>query len=391
MKLLPLLLAVIPLSHAGPVAPAAGVAPAVEIAPAVVQAAPVSKAPKAVKTPMNALTTEDMRYISAITAANSAWGPNMGANNPKWMSGIPDTTNLADISIPGTHDTMTFNIGQATGFGFVKCQNANLDLQYNSGIRFVDIRCHHENNRFEMYHGDFKLGKTFTDVIRSTGAFLDANPSEVIIMRVKHEGGDNGGKGTFVDQLNDYMKNNGDTKDIFARRHYVVNDEHTWPKLGQARGKFIMLTNYPGAQPGQGIPYGDETDMLTISDDYAVHAIQTKWDGCAAKLNGARSTSSAVDKRMWMTYTSGSPGMRNLDAVKFQPIYVAMGYPGFFGAGKYQGMNERAYNLLGSWGGRGRAGVVVMDFPGQGLVDYVWRLNFPSRQKTLAKKWARWF
>jgi 1-phosphatidylinositol phosphodiesterase len=63
-------------------------------------------------------------------ASNGAW-------NPRWMSRLPDTTRLSELTLPGTHDTGAYrtpaNVAAVT-------QTMTLRTQLDSGIRAWDIR-----------------------------------------------------------------------------------------------------------------------------------------------------------------------------------------------------------------------------------------------------------
>jgi 1-phosphatidylinositol phosphodiesterase len=73
------------------------------------------------------------------------------ANNPRWMTDLKDNVLLSELSIPGTHDTMSFYGGDA-----VQTQGMSLPNQLISGIRVLDIRCRNSRNTFPIYHGHVK-------------------------------------------------------------------------------------------------------------------------------------------------------------------------------------------------------------------------------------------
>ena len=52
-----------------------------------------------------------------------------------WMSMLPNSTKLKDVSIPGTHD-----LGARYGGDIVEAQSWTVKEQLNAGIRFLDIR-----------------------------------------------------------------------------------------------------------------------------------------------------------------------------------------------------------------------------------------------------------
>ena len=69
-------------------------------------------------------------------------------SHPDWMSWLPDDMYLGEISIPGTHDSISRHGGPIP-----ETQSLTLTQQFNAGIRFIDIRALHEGDSFAMVHG----------------------------------------------------------------------------------------------------------------------------------------------------------------------------------------------------------------------------------------------
>ncbi len=98
------------------------------------------------------------------------------------MKKYPDCVDIRTLRIVGTHDSYAYNQGP-----FVETQEWNVPTQLAHGIRFLDIRIGSKRD-LEIYHGPVSLGKTWAkDVIPELRAFLEANPSEVVLLRVKDE------------------------------------------------------------------------------------------------------------------------------------------------------------------------------------------------------------
>ena len=109
-----------------------------------------------------------------------------------WMSKIPDQTKLNQMSIPGTHDTMTAHAED--GFftlckgpwGQVYCltQEWKLLEQLRNGIRFIDIRISQDTTdprKFWIYHGRAFLDVTLKEVLDILAIFLTDQPTETVI------------------------------------------------------------------------------------------------------------------------------------------------------------------------------------------------------------------
>ena len=67
--------------------------------------------------------------------------------NQTWMGSFDDGVPLRQLSILGTHSSMS----QGTWGDAFQTQASSLDVQMQAGIRALDIRCRHQNNRFQIY------------------------------------------------------------------------------------------------------------------------------------------------------------------------------------------------------------------------------------------------
>lgn len=150
----------------------------------------------------------------------------------KWMSELGDELRLSAISMPGTHDSCAF-----AGSLLARCQSLSLGEQLSAGIRFLDVRCRHINDQFELYHSSFSLGDFFdTGVVEPCVNFLRRNPTETVLMLVSPE---------------HIPRNNRlEFDDLFLR--YIASTSQFWhlnghemPTLGQTRGKIVLLRRLP--------------------------------------------------------------------------------------------------------------------------------------------------
>lgn len=104
------------------------------------------------------------------------------ADNASWMSELPDSTRITNISIPGTHDS-TARLG---GASYV-CQTLSLSDQLSMGVRFFDIRLILANGILSCQHGRVSQNLRFTDVLTSMTTFLGQNPSEAVFVKIQQE------------------------------------------------------------------------------------------------------------------------------------------------------------------------------------------------------------
>ncbi|TGO84437.1 hypothetical protein BPOR_0505g00100 [Botrytis porri] len=157
-----------------------------------------------------------------------------------WMSNLSDETPLAALSIPGTHNSPTYHAALPS----VRCQAVSVKEQLNNGIRFLDIRVQPQDPNdpaaegLILVHSAFPVSLTghkyFRDLVNHVKVFLDANPTETVIMSVKREG-----VGKATDQQLSQILN-----------HHYTQDSTRWftgnriPALGEVRGKIVVIRRF---------------------------------------------------------------------------------------------------------------------------------------------------
>jgi hypothetical protein len=147
-----------------------------------------------------------------------------------WMDSIPDQKKLSEITIPGTHDSCTFKASPIS-----KCQNLPLPEQLEAGIRFIDIRCRHFEDAFQLHHGAEFLHLDFDYVLKSCRDFLKGHKRECIIMSVKEEHDAAGNKKTFEEVFDGYVQSDPNLWSL----------GNTIPTLSdQVRGKTVLLRRF---------------------------------------------------------------------------------------------------------------------------------------------------
>lgn len=160
------------------------------------------------------------------------------AHLESWMRELHNDSPLSMLSIPGTHNSPTCH----TALPSVRCQAVGVRQQLDNGVRFMDIRvsCSPDNDDLALVHSAFPISLTGTkylvDLLNETYSFLDANPSEVLLMSLKREGTGKGNDG----HLGRYLKNRYMAGDA-GRRWFT---EPRIPKLGKVRGKIVLVRRF---------------------------------------------------------------------------------------------------------------------------------------------------
>lgn len=327
--------------------------------------------------------------------------------HPDWMARVPDQTSLTSLSIPGTHDTETFDLVNNTK---MQCQNHDLKTQLRAGLRYFDIRGRMIIDEaaggegavpeIGIFHAQVYTGYTLEDVLITLFEFLEQYPTEGIIMRLKEEGPPVRRKpgGTFYDE-EEGQEQEADTtayKTTFeeAFNHYRLKNPSTepgstkhlltpWPSplapagspllptMAQLRGKVIVLYEFPTA-PGTayGVPW--TSPHISLEDLWIIvdlEHLEDKWEAIRTSLEAAGESPPGSDV-LFLSHLSASVGVI--------PIEAAAGPLEAVNGSMVEGMNDRTGRLLEKGvkdGQQGKTGVIMGDFPGQRLVDAILARN----------------
>ncbi len=302
------------------------------------------------------------------------------APNVNWMSKLPDSMRLSHMSIPGTHDTMA----QYLGFE-VQTQSMDLYTQLFSGVRVLDIRIMFEFNTFGLSHGAVPLPGNFDHVMQTVGGFLQAFPSETVLMRISDEENGLGNTIGFEDAFKTYWST---YSNVFWHPSGDTN-----PKLGDLRGKVVVLQHFSATGT-----YGLSYNNFNLQDNYTLSSnwdLYSKWSSVKNQLIAANQYT-GNESTMYMNYLSGSSGAA--------PYFVASGkvapdtnsnllstgettpafnnYPDFPRTAcvgsvctiSFEGTNGLTYSWLTA-SQRTRVGIIMADFPGPELINAIIALN----------------
>ncbi len=165
------------------------------------------------------------------------------SDTAEWMGHIEDDVYLSQITIPGTHNSCSRNVM----LGYVmRCQDTDVSTQLEDGYRYLDLRvamddkdgnkriklvhkfapCHKDGNLFSEY-------LYFEDVTKDLYTFLQAHPTETVIVNIKIED-DNHSVRDIQKLLLSEIKANKD--------YWYTEDEI--PTLGDARGRIVLATRF---------------------------------------------------------------------------------------------------------------------------------------------------
>ena len=275
-----------------------------------------------------------------------------------WMNRIPDNTSLANLSIPGTHNSGSLN-DPSLFSDSAKNQDKTYREQLDMGVRFLDIRNNNYEDEFWIYHGIVDQKHKFDHVLEEVDKFLAANPSETIIMGIKKEGADTGSTRSFEQTLMWYMK------ESHAEERWYTGT--TIPNLGDVRGKIVLLRRF-AADTIQGIdtdswqgtaPYRIKlrTGSIRIQDHYSVGDAEEKWRKILPMfLEAHKGDSDTLYLNLMSAHTKNWLGIPKISPISSK-VNLAMLY------------------LLKRFG-TGRLGVLIADYINKDLALRIVNANF---------------
>ncbi|KAK3099803.1 hypothetical protein FSP39_009967 [Pinctada imbricata] len=270
---------------------------------------------------------------------NSTETPDTKYDN--WVSLLLDDRSIADLSIPGTHQSVA-NAGLVWSW----CQSLSLEAQLSLGVRFFDIHLRHVDNNLPVYHAKVYQNSNLADVLKPIIEFLNVHTFEVVVMRIKEE--------VMTKQDDDYETTYN--RDVFCK---AVNDEiqrfpkeRFWfngdiPSLGDARGKIVLISDFYTDYP-LGIP----SSNLKVSDEWNVELGEKKWEIVRKHI---KEVIAGSRNELCITFTSAKGGLAS-------PGEIA------------NVVNAKLHSFV--CGKQERFGIIAMDYPGPQLIRDIIDSNF---------------
>ncbi|CAH7682899.1 PLC-like phosphodiesterase [Phakopsora pachyrhizi] len=226
-----------------------------------------------------------------------------------WMARISDSAQISSLSIPGTHDSATWNYTQATQAALnpitgvlppaiaFQCQSRSLFQMLGDGVRFFDLRVGYLPGLKELgfFHAAALLDPkaALKDVLLGFYLWLDDHPTETLLVSIKVD------NATFEDPSSDKQPSTAELqKSIYqllrgddVARSYWFNKDSELGNMGESRGKIIFIQRvewnlirsdptlepigipippsvYPDNNPSFSITYNNETNSKVFIEDF---------------------------------------------------------------------------------------------------------------------------
>ena len=226
-----------------------------------------------------------------------------------WMRSLDGSLTLAQLAIPGTHDSGAYN-GK---FKECNCQSSKPSEQLDLGVRSFDLRLQCKNNELYLIHGlcKFDYKHKLRDTLDHFLSFLENHPTEVIMLHIKKEE-DPSDCSDFADNTGVALKHLLEQMEGQGLR--VMKEYDAFPTLGQAAGQVLVwhepniesCCSYPitidweSETPRQVVRWGVNSTFV-VQDAYK-NRPSKKWDIVKPLLVEAAAHTDA--QRLFYNYTS---------------------------------------------------------------------------------------
>ena len=348
----------------------------------------------------------EVYFIDANNQVRELAFTGMGTQN--WMGSVDGSKYLSQLSIPGTHDTLTYSADLAAQD---QDSTFNIAAQLNAGIRFFDLRLEESkadlNNPYEpgptilvgIHDGELPNTGFWANILTPTTQFLQANPTECVIYSVTNCGqtfditpDDPTWAETFISYMSVYGPRDYE-KSFSWGVFYTSTDASSplpVPTLDQVRGKIVLaLAAGPAADlgaPGYGLDFSKDT-TLTLQDGTPVALFtQPIYDDGSGKnamsdqtisiqnfvQEAAANTDPANWYFIWTNRSNGEPTSKFF-ATGWSAGQVPLPYPQTF-----EGYNTVALDQINQVCVTGHpdqrtVGLVISDFPNDtsGYIDAI--------------------
>lgn len=317
----------------------------------------------------------------AIVTASALLCLATAARSADWMSRLSDSTPVASVLIPGTHDA-------ATGDGFLpsdaptaalvaRTQERSIAGQWSVGVRAFDLRpavrtYADGSEELWLYHGEFATLRSFGSVMRQLADSVRRHPTEFAVVVMRHEASASRHEARWAELTDSCLAALGSVLMPFSphltvgqmRGHILVLSRDAYAP--SPRGGYIAGWSHSGKTAHQTratIAAPDATTArLCVQDFYDTSvpgAMKTKLRGIRA-LFGARKKllRHSAEASLW-TINHCSGYSLTTPLIADEPVSLSNGY-----RDNAAHTNAAMIDLIKKGGGTPLAGLVMMDFAG---------------------------
>ncbi|MEH6379001.1 phosphatidylinositol-specific phospholipase C domain-containing protein [Streptomyces sp. KLMMK] len=280
----------------------------------------------------------------------------------KWMSNLPDSARLQDLTIPGTHESGSLE-SKNTRYDYWQCQDKDIPWQLNNGVRYLDLRASGSNLRIvhgsKADHGVKEMPDTFGSILGQIKSFLSGHPTETVLVRMRRENNDIT-DGQFVSTFNSIVAQ--------CNASGLLYQKNEIPKISEVRGKIVILSDVGGLDgirwPGGGSGTRSN-DKMIVQDFYDDLTINAKFDHVSTFAKRANQQSEKT--QLYVNHLSANASSHDGHLSALSPLNYANGWGDDVTTKMEHGMLYRTNHAISDWNnsfGKASLGIFAMDYPG---------------------------
>lgn len=320
--------------------------------------------------------------LLTVAALGASVASAEGISYADWMSQLPDSTKVRNLSIPGSHDSASSGVG--TTLGGAKTQAYKISEQWDKGARAFDLR---PNKNMDIYHGIASCNTSMKDVFETVVSKIsDSKEFAIFIIRYEEEA-DKGLLGTGKTDRPLFTSNLKSLLETY--RDYTVEFSPSL-KVKNVRGKIVVLVrdefdsdlaasvrNYNSSQnlndqKNASMSMGRTRVRLYVQDCFEYESNDVKQNMIKSMVD---ESSANTYYPMWVVnHTSGYQGTSSSDSKVKDNAKAMNAYLADYLTNN--GVATRAADEV-----NGKTGIVLMDYAGhddysgQKLIDAVINQN----------------
>ena len=286
------------------------------------------------------------------------------------MAGLSGSESLADLTLPGTHDSHCTNANisnwNVVVAPFAATQSMDIPNQLLAGIRFLDLRCgYDEAGNLQMRHGTIALKGTLQDVVTSIASFLSKNRSEVVIASIKWDQSGVNEPDTFGPAVGKVIQTIGSW--------YTGTSV---PLVRDCRGKIVLLRRYQGST-GLTVEHWRYNNARFTSDNGRI-VVQDQCDFSNAPDRGQCFTTKCSSVTALLDEARNSKGNMFINYCSSASLPWPLITPSQFASSVNDGIGKYMVRIEGQRTRAIKLGIVVQDFPDASMIQRLLLTNFTS-------------
>ena len=287
-----------------------------------------------------------------------------------WMAGLSGNESLADLTLPGTHDShctssniLNWSVVVAP---LAATQSMDIPDQLLAGVRFVDLRCGYDDaGNIQMRHGTIALKGTLQDSVTNIASFLSKNRSEVVIASIKWDQSGVNEPDTFGPAVGKVIQTIGSW--------YTGT---TVPSVRDCRGKIVLLRRYQGST-GLTVEHWRYNNPRFTSDNGRI-VIQDLCDFSNASDRSQCFTTKCSSVTALLSEARNTKGNLFINYCSSASLPWPLITPSQFASSVNDGIGKYLASIGGHKTQAIKLGIVVQDFPDASMIQRLALTNFTS-------------